>query len=1101
MNKLLLLLYFMFSCFFSSGKDYFLKKDFEISDAEKLEVKWKGLPLIIGDENSWLKGKPLGDFSKNYTKQKIGSWDVLNIWNEGIPLPFRREVGVSADGKSAELNFQCHQEALMKSYPLPVISYKLFIPLSVLGDASWEAFVGRSQNAKWEFGRLDSETKDGHLITARWISFKTSHGNLTFDFNPQGVPTYFVAGMNTIHSQCVIAKSGDNLVFSFSTLASNSGGDMTVKFRIFEGSKDDYLNYHATDFYHYFSEMPKDKLFCFGERASQLFTNAGIEKYNTKKRYGWKSNTGLRKTGGESAGALYSCAASEISNSFRTSGLQSGLYLVTLKSSALECDIGPFSVALNGENIFDNVKIKKGNVATITVARWLESGSCELKFDGDWAVSVVGYQMFMHSQEDFEFRRGFWIKDDTYTPGILFSNYYSTKPFYGKSLQTTKLSGEIKEIDKIPALPVLKPSLPQNSLALNWRFNSQLGTMGPDNWGTFKEFNNCQKIDDRLQQIKEGGVNAVILNGLLSRHTYPTHLKRVEKNIRAIVEVGRKKNMKFIDHQDLTILWNADMGFRFLAEYPEFLQYTLSDGMPTWGICPSNKLFNEKYFFPFISKFIKTTGIDGMMIDEAAFHGNNFCGCGYCRTAFTKTTGLTLPDDETSPLLRNKKSLLWKTWIEWRKISIAQWRIEFANLTHKINPGFSNVQYYSESGFISEGASYEQGGDLALSAKSMDFLGTEIMSRDIWDDYRYTFSSRHMYNSLRETYGSPIFGLVYPAGKINNAIMGWAMNNMLGQVTWSLIDYTNFKIMDQYTGWKQNMNNINAKPFADIAILFSRKTRDWSPNNKTYQHEVMGLSQYFAEKHIQHTFILDDALLNQDLSRFRVLMAMGMDCLSDDQLLKLKKFVLAGGTVYITGDAGKYDSFGERRYEPAFSFIKKNRKASENNYIIKVNFGKGQFIYSEQKNILNEYSSSFTTGSKYVFNQDTRKTMENDTIIRSVIGRKLSFEPIQIPEKVLTSVYHEVRNGDNLLLVHFLNATGVTVKNSDILPLPNKMWKKIDTEIVFEITTPNISKAFYVSPDDEGQKSVKVEKISSSLYRVTLPVGTVDKYGIVYLNE
>ena len=68
-----------------------------------------------------------------------------------------------------------------------------------------------------------------------------------------------------------------------------------------------------------------------------------------------------------------------------------------------------------------------------------------------------------------------------------------------------------------------------------------------------------------------------------------------------------------------------------------------------------------------------------------------------------------------------------------------------------------------------------------MSAKSKDFLGTEIMSRDVWDDYRYNFTSRNMYNSLRETYGSPIFGLVYPDGVLNYAIFGWACNNMFGQ--------------------------------------------------------------------------------------------------------------------------------------------------------------------------------------------------------------------------------------------------------------------------------------------------------------------------------
>jgi beta-galactosidase GanA len=145
---------------------------------------------------------------------------------------------------------------------------------------------------------------------------------------------------------------------------------------------------------------------------------------------------------------------------------------------------------------------------------------------------------------------------------------------------------------------------------------------------------------------------------------------------------------------------------------------------------------------------------------------------------------------------------------------------------------------------------------------------------------------------------------VYPADQYDYALIGWAMNNMIAQVTWSLSDFEGAEKMNAYTGWKDNMNNLTAKPFADIAIVFSRKTRDWSLKNKsTYPSEIMGTSQFLIDKHIQHTFVLDDALLNQNLSRFRVLLAPGIDCLSDEQVAKLKEYTRNGGTLFITGDA------------------------------------------------------------------------------------------------------------------------------------------------------------------------------------------------------
>jgi hypothetical protein len=83
------------------------------------------------------------------------------------------------------------------------------------------------------------------------------------------------------------------------------------------------------------------------------------------------------------------------------------------------------------------------------------------------------------------------------------------------------------------------------------------------------------------------------------------------------------------------------------------------------------------------------------------------------------------------------------------------------------------------------------------------------------------------------------------------------MNNMIAQVTWSLADFEGAERMNAYTGWKENMNNVSAKTFADIAIVFSRKTRDWSLKNKSaYPSEIMGTSQLLIDKHIQHTFVL-----------------------------------------------------------------------------------------------------------------------------------------------------------------------------------------------------------------------------------------------------
>lgn len=1082
------------------------KPVFKISPIKDLEVTWKDKNLIAGDYASWIKDCKACSSAEYFEISQSGDWKHSNCWSSKSLLPYRRETAISDDGKRIEISFQAHMDAMMETYPAKMISYKIVVPLATLENSTWDALTGRSYNAKWSSGNLNASTPDGDLVgaEARWISFSTPDGVITFDFNPHGLPTYYVSGFNTIQSQWVIEKKGDFLEFSFGTPPTNFGGALTSKVAIFEGGKNDYLKHHAVSYYHYFSEIPAEKLFCFSRKSSTAFTYAG-GRYDKTKGFGWRNTKYLDENGDGMNGALHSNVSSSLKNTFVTDMLRPGLYLITLRSSAIDRNTGPFGVTLNKEIIFNDIKVKKGNTATLTCVRWIEEGTADLEFSGDWAVSVIGFQLFLHRDEDFVFRRGFWIKNDGFCPDIMFSNYFDEPPLLGKSVTFSRLAGKIDDIAVIPPFPELETALPdQKSKGLLWRYTSPLGTLGPDNYGSFNEFNTEEKIKKRLEQIRKGGVEAVILNGFLSRHTFPFHLKRVEENIRLIVEEGHKTGMKFLDHQDLTILWNMDMGFRFLAAHPEYLQHSITNGLPTWGICPVNPLFNNNYFFPYITVFIKNTGIDGLMIDECTFHGSNFCNCDYCRNNFTESTGLMLPDDETSPLLRNRNSRLWKAWIEWRKNTIAKWRIELSKAARELNPDFCNIQYYSEGGFMTDYASYGQGGDLALSARSMDFLGTEIMSRDVWDDYRYNFSSRHMYNSLRETYDSPVFGLVYPAGKVSSALIGWAMNNMLAQVTWSLGGDDEFSIMDKYTGWKENMNNLSAIPAVDAALIFSRKTRDWSVKNKdSYSEELMGTSQFLSSKQIQHTFILDDALLNQDLSRFPILLAPGLECISDEQAEKLRNYVNNGGTLFLTGDACRFNSFGEPGKTWIFEDMisEEQMKNSPDTSLSEAFYSKGRIFYSPERYGLNEFCSSFTLGDIYRFTPDPEKTSMNEKIFRQMFKSGLSFKSVSMPSKVFVSVYNDYVNEKKIKLVHILNATGVKIKDGDKLPVPDPQWGKIKGDMIFEISIPSVSDSYYSTPDIPGHKSVGVEKISEGRYRITVPEGTVDKYGIIYLYQ
>ncbi len=188
------------------------------------------------------------------------------------------------------------------------------------------------------------------------------------------------------------------------------------------------------------------------------------------------------------------------------------------------------------------------------------------------------------------------------------------------------------------------------------------------------------------------------------------------------------------------------------------------------------------------------------------------------------------------------------------------------------------------------------------------------------------------------------------------------MNNMFGQVTWSLVDFEENEKMNPYTGWEENMNKVTSVPYTDIAVVFSRSTRDWSAkkHGQLSQRNNGNRSIPGFKAYTPHTFILDDAITSQDISRFRVLLAPGMDCISDAQESILKQFIFNGGTLLLTGESGVLTPYGEVRDKRAFCDILTERLLAETTKtdLMEVKYGKGRIIYSMDKSMMNEFCPS-----------------------------------------------------------------------------------------------------------------------------------------------
>lgn len=1125
---------------------------FEVKESPMLSVNYKGTPLIDGDTMSYLSADRFPSTGTMAVTRRSG-WYVVNTWSNSTAFQYRREVGVRAD--RVELTVQINLPAYANDPAKLSNSYTFMVPIERLLGTKWTALTGLSRSSETN-GVLNAATPNGSLLgaSARWIAFEGTNGKIVFDLNPKGISSSSSYGPNDVLGLWSIEKTATHIRFSFGGSARVQGGVYTAKAVIFEGTHADYKNWHSNQPYSYYNTLPTKYRFSFGTaKPGKEYTPADLLPYTKERGYGWKTVDGLSKLAPAEQGVIWNAVASDQNNTFICDIAQPGLYLVTLRSRDRGKDPCRFQLAANGIVKVKDLTIPKGTIKTVTWSAWLPKGAFKLDFEGRWAVSSVALQMLLHQEEDFAFNRGVWLVDEVYEPTPVNSNASLKKPVnYKVVVSELDVPPEIVDPAAMPRLPEKETLLPpQSGEAMAWRYNTFIGGMGPDNTGTFLEFDTPEKISRRLAELKAQGINTILLNGFLARHCHGEHLPRVQKNIKEITQIAHSMGMKVLDHQDLTIVWNKETALRHLVENIDWAQRTLDGNLPNQGRCPINANFKKAYF-AWMRQFVKDTKIDGIMIDEVCFHGSNFCGCEDCRRQFTAETGLVLPVDETSPLLMNRKSNLWKAWLEWRRKAIGDWWVALRREIQSVQPNFCIMGYVSEGGFVSSWAPLDLGYDLIEMARSNDLLGTEIMTRNVMDCYRYVFASRKMYNILREAYGSPTFGLVYALKSANFAYFGWAMNNMNGQVTWMFYDKQKGQEGADYISWKENMDRQLARPVADVAILYSRQSRDW-PQWSGHSADVLGVSEILDDHHIQNVILTETSIVPEKIKSYRLLILPSACSLSDAVVETIRQYVAQGGRILILGHTGMLDEIGNMRPTWAFAdmigaapgkkfeafpkdslldtpggvpvafpmhilklTVSDSKRAETILNVVKeggavlapagvtASFGKGKVFYCAPQLGAANFQNQVAVDSKWTFELNQPLAGMLLAITRNALGdAPLSFEAKAIPEQVLATVYRQEVKGRQSTSVHLLSATGVTIRKGDTLPSEKSKpaFPPLAEDMVFEIDLPSFpGESYAASPDFEGHKPVGIQKVGKTRYRITVPKDCLKTYTLVWLH-
>ncbi|MBE6381327.1 MAG: hypothetical protein E7047_10410 [Lentisphaerae bacterium] len=1110
---------------------------FDISaNGTELKATYNGQDLIV--KNQVCTGSlPFGGDGAESSFTEVNGNKVFNVWNANPDRSIRQEVAVSANGKHLDITYLTEHRAFQQ-YPSRVM--KIELPFELFAGAQYTARVGRASRVKTVTGVIPKDAKNGSLLPAncRQVAFSGSAiGDFVIDFNVLGVGDFISDYTNgSFKGFGVMFRKGNTVELSSGTTLPVYGGHVGAKWRFYQGTDKDFDRYHAISQISYIGEFTQKRLYSFSDyEVGKIYTNIKEAPFSDQAQAGWIGKK--PSTVADSPQGAYYGAAFGTNGTFRISGLNPGLYWITLGVGNLRGVPNNFSASLNGTAIADNISIEKGRAAIIRKAIFIDKESADLELKGNYIISTFGLTMVMSRHEDHTIRRGPWVVDG-YEPATVFHNANYRKPAeFPTSIQTFTLPFPGKET-AAPVKPLLELGSAGNPDRPNmrWRYSAKISAWAAGNQGTLIEYAEPEAMAKRLDELKSKGVNAVLVSGMLSRHTYPAQMQRAEEFLKRLADEAHKRGMRVIDHQDLTLLWNIDCGYRVGSERIDHANVAFNSMLTSPQMCLVNPNFKEHYK-NYLVNFVRNTGIDCIMIDEVNFYPHS-CGCGYCREQFFKDTGWYLPVNELDKRIGDKNSELWKRFLVWHKQQVGKWWRDMKLAVREVNPDFSFMAYSTHYGFTSNWSSLALGLDLTEFARGVDFLGTEIMTRDVLMSHRALIPFRKMKEVLTHEYNAPIFGLVYSEGKWDLAYFGWAVNNMNGQSTWETIMACPPGKSD-YPAFKENMNYAESKRVAEAALLFPIQSREWNQYIGMLG-ELMGTAQTLEQLHIPYKMIGDMSLNDRSLQNFKLLYVGNANCLSDAQLKVIKEFAANGGTVITGATAGTQNEVGIIRSKWGFadvygydvnpvkfrkfntvkgmqgSFNVKYSLLPSGNHrygdckvlyyaadgypaVLEKSYGKGKFIHHAAMLAAPLADSEYGYNKKYTFKLDTVLDKFYKELLQKEFAAADSGFATDAPEKVYTTWYRS-RDAE---IIHLLNATGANPQLGQVLKAtcPENPFPVVEQAIKVSIPAPAGVKSVYaVSPDFAGRKELKYT-ISNGQLEIILDAGLLKAYTIIWVKK
>ena len=1074
---------------------------------------------------------------------------VWNRWSEHPDTRIRLEVALKGDGSEVEITMigTCFHYAEERARLL-----ELSMPWEAVAGCAYEGVQGNGRNWRPAKGDLKQLPKEGDKVggdTWRYLCFQGGKGaasGVVFDFNPLGAGDYMSSyASGSIRGVFTLWREGEKARLRGGIVLDARPGDTGAKLVLREGEfAGDYPTHHAWKDFRYLHRLATARLYSFGaKKHGKMYQSADGLRYNAKRGFGWLGKPEVSAVQAAPEGALYSAMTGRDAV-FRIGNLPPGLHILIVQAGNFGGAPNRFAVSANGRPLVAAQSVAKGELLAVAVPVWVgKTGVVDIRFDGEFLVSAIGTGFLMAEAEDFTYQRGYWVSAG-YEPSIVFRNSCA-RPDANLAVSVERMPMPIPgEEAKGPLKRVQRPRARHepDSPGLSWTKTAILGRMGTlcDH---MEEFCTDSDMARHLDTLKANGVNTVMVAGMHSRHTYPEHIERGIQAVARMAKAARARGMKVIDHHEATLLWQENVGFRTMAERLPETARALPDMMPGPAFCMTNPVFTRKER-DYLLRLIRESGIDGLQCDEL-YYFPYFCGCAHCRKAFHEETGWWIPMNELDPRLMNRQAPLWKAYLNWRMEKLVDWMVDFRREADQVNPNLVVMYYTTHHGFSSVWASLEKGNDLVEAQRGANWFGTEIMPRNCLQNERPLVPYRKMYNLLRETMGLPLWGILY--GYSHSAFyFGWAANNLAAGRSFMLRDFKPGEVnFLAFGAGAENMDVATVKPQAQVALLFSRASRDWNPRGVTMAHENMGIAQTLEELHIPYRILAEHLLTEERLKQFKALIVGGAGAMSDATVAALVRFAEQGGTVYLTSVAATADELGNPReawpfaryfdcepkapcspaplrigpdakraaavarplrrwrvsgkgrapaQSPLWAF---DEKGGAIPLVYEAKVGRGRLVYQSCALGAPLFCDEVAPiNGVWKFELDEGLARVYRAFLADLL-RGASPWRVKAPLKVHTELY---RQGD-AYVAHFLNGQGDTMKPGDriVAELPGDPWPPLAEDIVFTLDAPQVREAYAVSPDFPGRKPLALVRDGRNV-TVTLPKALLKAYTLVWMR-